>query len=160
MSIDNEQRLKELKDKEWQEWCLLYEYVKKEILQYDEDMKVPQFMVLRLRGLRSGKFMSNKTQKSYADYGFDVILLTFKACKMDILKYTKQNIFKDEQHKFNYIMVIIENNINDIVLRLKNRVNQDHKIETFNADQIKNENVAGYTRKTKDTKSKLLDDLW
>lgn len=148
------------KSKENKDWELLYEYVKNEILEYDKNMKLPRFMVLRLRGLNNGQFIANKFQKPIANYGYDVILMTFKACRQDILKYTKQNIFKDEQHKFNYIMVIIENNINDIFIRLKNRENQSAKIEIFDAEHIKNNNSAEYTRKTKDIKSKILDDLW
>jgi hypothetical protein len=147
-------------NKEWKDWCLLYEYVKKEILKYDNNMKLPKFIVLRLRGLNSGRFMANKRQKPYAHYGYDVILLTFKACKQDILKYTSQNVFKNEQHKFNYIMVIIENNINDIVLRLKNSQKQKEKIRAIDTDIIQRDDIAKYKKKTKEITNKRLNDLW
>lgn len=147
-------------NQEWEDWCTLYEYVKKEILKYDDNMKLPQFMVLRLRGLSKGQFMANKRQKPYAHYSYNVILLTFKACKQDILKYTSQKIFKDEQHKFNYIMVIIENNINDIVLRLKNRQRQQENIATINTAILQRDNVATYQRKTEDVNNDRLKDLW
>lgn len=148
------------KNKEHRDWCALYDYVKNEIMQYDKDMKLPKFMVLRLRGLHNGNFMANKNHKPQANYGYDVILLTFKACKYDILKYTSQNIFKDEQHKFNYIMVIIENNINDIVLRLKHRENQKNKIKNIDIDNIRRKNIAKYKKKSKKVNNKRLNDLW
>jgi hypothetical protein len=147
-------------NKEWDDWCNLYEYVKKEILKYDDNMKLPQFMVLRLRGLHRGKFIANKYQKPHAYYGYDVILLTFKACRQDILKYTSQKIFKDEQHKFNYIMIIIENNINDIVLRIKNRQKQQENIKSVDVAVLQRENIAKYQRKTKDLDNEKLKDLW
>lgn len=140
-------------------WKTLYEYVKNDILEYEKNMKLPKFMVLRLQGLSRGQFIANKNQQPLANYEYDVILMTFKACRQDIMRYTKQNIFKDEQHKFNYIMVIIENHINDIVLRLNNVQKQNDKINIFEADHIKSDS-AEYTKKTKEVKSKVLDDLW
>lgn len=148
------------KKQEWEDWCKLYDYVKDEILQYDKDMKVPKFMALRLRGLNKGTFIANKNQKPYANYSYNVILLTFKAYKHDILKYTSQNIFKDEQHKFNYIMVIIENNINDIVLRLNNSQKHKESMQSFDTDTIQRENIAEYKKKTKKTDNNRLKDLW
>lgn len=148
------------KEQEKKDWELLYEYVKKEVLEYDDTMKLPKFMILRLRGLRDGKFMANKSQKANGNYSFYEILLTFKACKMDIHKYTKTNRFKNEQHKFNYIMVIIENNINDIVLRLNEAKRHKEKIRTLDVKQIARKNGAKYKRKTEEKKSDILDDLW
>ena len=148
------------KKEENRQWNLLYEYVKKEILEYTDDMQLPRFMILRLRGLRNGKFMANKNSKPMANYDYNTILLTFKACKYDILRYTKQGIFKDEQHRFNYIMVIIENNINDIVMRLKNVKRQEKKIDIIDIETIQRDETAEYTRKSKEATNKRLDDLW
>ena len=148
------------KKEENKQWNELYEYVKKEILEYTDDMQLPRFIILRLRGLRSGKFMANRNSEPMASYDYNTILLTFKACKYDILRYTKQNNFKDEQHRFNYVMVIIENNINDIVMRLKNVKKQEKKIDTIDVETIKRDESAEYTKKSKETTNKRLDDLW
>ena len=148
------------KKEENKQWNALYEYVKKEILEYTDDMQLPRFMILRLRGLRNGKFMANKNSKPMASYDYNTILLTFKACKYDILRYTKQGIFKDEQHRFNYIMVIIENNINDIVMRLKNVKRQEKKIDIIDIEIIQRDETAEYTKKSKETTNKRLDNLW
>lgn len=118
------------KEQEKKEFNELYEYVKKDILQYPNDVALPKYLVMRLKGLRDGKFIVNKKIKSKADYPYSVIMLTFKFCKSNILKAIETKNFKNEQMKINYIMVIIENNINDIVLRLKDKEKAENKIET------------------------------
>lgn len=118
------------KEQEKKEFNELYEYVKKDILQYPNDVALPKYLVMRLKGLRDGKFIVNKKIKSKADYPYSVIMLTFKFCKSNILRAIETKNFKNEQMKINYIMVIIENNINDIVLRLKDKEKAENKIET------------------------------
>ena len=118
------------KEQEKKEFNELYEYVKKDILQYPNDVALPKYLVMRLKGLRDGKFIVNKKIKSKADYPYSIIMLTFKFCKSNILKAIETKNFKNEQMKINYIMVIIENNINDIVLRLKDKEKAENKIET------------------------------
>lgn len=145
---------------EWEQWCELYEYVKHEILQYDENMQLPKFMIYRLRGLHKGNFIANKKTKPMAHYGYDVILLTFKICKPDILKAMRNKTFKDEQHKFNYIMTIIESNINDVVLRLKRKQRHKEQIKKMDISQIERQNIAKYRKKSKELKNDRLKDLW
>ena len=117
------------KEQEKKEFNELYEYVKKDILQYPNDVALPKYLVMRLKGLRDGKFIVNKKIKSKADYPYSVIMLTFKFCKSNILRAIETKNFKNEQMKINYIMVIIENNINDIVLRLKDKEKAEKEAE-------------------------------
>lgn len=144
---------------EQDKWCELYEYVKCNIFEY-KDKKLSKFMVLRLRGLRDGKFISSKHNKSLGSYDYDMILLTFKMCKFDITSILKTKEFKDEQHKVNYIMYIIENKINDTV-DMVNRKNKSEekgiKVEVANPN---NEEKAKYKKKTNKPKSSELDNLW
>lgn len=145
---------------EWKDWCELYEYVKIKVMGYSEDMKLPQFMVLRLKGLGSGKFMANKKQESMANYPDTTILTTFKICKGAINGYISRNQskFKDEKHKFNGIMIIVENEINDVVMRLKKAEKSKDKIEESDLSYQAQE---GAEYKKKDTKeNKKLDSLW
>ena len=44
---------------EKQEWYKLYEYVKKDILGYNEEQSLPEYVTSRLLGLSRGKFMAN-----------------------------------------------------------------------------------------------------
>lgn len=150
-------------DKERQDFETLYQYVKK-ILGYGEDMALSKFMVLRLKGLSEGKFHANKKIKSTASYDYNTIYLTFVYCKADIQKALQTKTFQSEQNKFNYIMAIVENNINDVVIRLKNAKKNEQK--------LKNTEVVDYTikvdKKSKqqnktentDTFNSLTDNLW
>ncbi len=142
------------------EWINLYEYVKKEIMEYPDDFKLPKFIILRLRGLAKGQFLANKKQPPMANYEYKTILYTFKICKLSILTGFKSNNtkFTNEQHKFNYAMVIIENNINDMVIRLKNAKSAKEKTESLKMDNINHEG-AEYISKTKKENNNL-KDLW
>lgn len=143
-----------------QDWIDLYEYVKKEIMGYSDDLILPKYIVLRLRGLASGQFMANKKQTPLGSYDYKTILYTFKICKSSILTGFKANNtkFKDEQHRFNYVMVIIENNINDMVIRLKNAKIAKEKAENIEMENIYHEG-AEYQTKTKEAND-TLKDLW
>ena len=146
---------------ETEEWNELYNYVHDEVLKYSSDMKLPKFIVLRLKGLKDGKFCANKKQDSAASYSFKTILYTFKICKIDIINYVTRNsdIFKDERHKFNGIMVIIENNINDVVMRLKNIKKSEEKVENLKMDNQMHEGFE-YIKKGESKINKNLEDLW
>lgn len=141
-------------------WLELCDYVKKEIMGYSDDMKFPRFIALRLRGLSKGTFMANKKHKSLANYDYKTILYTFKACKLDIINGFKSNNtkFTNEQHRFNYCMIIIENNINDMVIRLQNAKKAKEKTETMEVDNLYHEG-AEYKSKIK-TENINLKDLW
>ena len=106
-------------DKEKQEFDKLYQYVKK-LLGYDESMALPKFMVMRLKGLKDGKFIANNKTTTMANYDYNTILLTFMFCKDKIQQALQSKKFTSEQNKFNYILAIVNNNINDVVIRMKN----------------------------------------
>lgn len=143
------------------DWIILCEYVKKEILQYDEDMKIPKFIILRLRGLEKGQFMANKKGRKQASYDYKTILITFKICKAMILQGFKSNQtkFADEKHRFNYAMVIIENEINDVVLRLKRAKESENKTIKIKLNN-QNSNSAKYKSMGKKKSNKELEKLW
>ena len=146
------------------DWDNLYQYVRK-LLGYDETMALPKFMVVRLKGLTEGKFMANKKTKSKASYDYYTIYLTFIYCKDKIQKALQTKKFTNEQNKFNYIMAIVENNINDVVIRLKNEKKVEEKIEkTEVVDyEIKvdktNSDIKSYKSDNK-TFNSLTDNLW
>lgn len=143
-----------------EKWLELCEYVKKEIMNYDDSMKFPRYIALRLRGLAKGKFMANKTQRAQADYSYQTILITFKFCKPTIEGYFIKNKgkFNDEKHKFNYVMVVVENEINDIVMRMRNSQKAEEKTQNLVLPQQVNDG-ASYTKKSTKTDKKL-EDLW
>ena len=58
--MDNKKTMTKKEIKEWDE---LYQYIKKDILQYDDNKKLPKWFVLRLKGLNQGKFCANNNIK-------------------------------------------------------------------------------------------------
>lgn len=117
------------KEQEKQEFDKLYSYVKTEILNYPNDMALPKHLVMRLKGLRNGQFIANKNHKTKADYPYSTILLTFKFCKQDIINAISKKEFKNETNKINYILAIVENKINDVVIKLKTKEKAEKKID-------------------------------
>ena len=133
----------------------LCEYVKKEIMGYDENQKLSKHMCLRLRGMKDGKFIANKTTPSMAHYSYDIILLTFKYIKhhgLDNILSTKK--FNSEEHKFNYIMVIISNNINTVYNKVKKIREEQNR-----SDNIKVVELPNYKNKYQSNSKKVNKDL-
>lgn len=110
---------KKMSAKERQDWESLYYYVKN-LLGYDENQALSSTMVLRLKGLLTNKFIENNAIESTANYSYETILNTFKFCSPGIQKALRTGNFKDEQHKFNYILKIVEKNINTVYIKMKN----------------------------------------
>ena len=144
---------KEPKNKEWIDLC---EYVKKEILQYDDNMKLPKHLILKLQGLKKGLHIANNNIESEACYDDYTILCAFKLCKRKILDYLVKNEtkIKDETHKINLIVKMVEPEINDVYIRLQQAKKKEEKIQNESFDNQFNES-AEYSRKTKDVNDKL-----
>jgi polyribonucleotide nucleotidyltransferase len=143
---------------ELEEWNDLYEYVKKDILKYDEKLVLPKNLVLRLKGLKDGKFIANKKTKALGDYSFKIILMTFKINKYEIINaINDKSKFKDENHMINYLMAIVEKKINDTYSRL-NRLEQSQE-KGENLEITTSENKAEYKHKTKEVKNSRLKEL-
>ena len=138
-------------------WDELYTYVKKNIMGYDDDQALSNAMVLRLKGLLTNKFMENNNIQSTANYSYETILNTFKYSYLDIQKALRTNNFKDESHKFNYILKIVEKNINTVYVRMKNA--QKAKEEAKNMT-IEAPTHTGAEFKPKEKKKDKFTDLW
>lgn len=141
-----------------QTWTELCTYIKKEILQYDDTMKFPKYLALRLKGLSEGKFIANKNTKSQGEYSFRTILYTCQIVRPKILNYFSQNSakIKDERHKINLIMMFVEQEINNVSLRMKQTEEVHKKIQGIDFPDVKK---AEYKRESK-VENKNLKDLW
>lgn len=147
---------KKMTDKDKQDWESLYYYVKN-LLGYDKNQALPSTMVLRLKGLLTSKFMENNNIKDNANYSYETILNTFKFCSPQIQKALRTNNFKNETHRFNYILKIVESNINDVYIKMK-------ALEKAK-EEAKNTIVEIYTHvgaeyKPKEKKKDKFSDLW
>jgi len=147
-----------MSEQEKSEWRELYEYVRSDILLYDDNQSLSKQMVLRLKGMANGKLMANNKTANLANYSYKIILLTFKLCKAKILSAFSTKSFENETHKFNYACAIVDSDINDVYMRVKNAEKSKVKIEKMNTDVVMHEG-AGYQKKSEET-AKCLNNLW
>lgn len=147
---------KKMTPEEIKQWNDLYYYIKYKILKYEDSKKLPNSLVLRLKGLAEGKFMANNNIKAHADYSFELILTTFKYCKLDILRAINSNVIKDESHMINYMMLLVENNINTVYDKLKNRQLANEKTKNT---ELNEGTKLKYKKKSSEITNSRLKDL-
>lgn len=147
-------------EKEKHDWYALCDYIKYEILEYSPEMKIPQNLVLRLKGLSQGNFMANKYIKPNAFYTYEQILIACKICKSKIKDYFLKNSAKinGETHKINLIMKFLEQEINDVVLKIQQKEQIDTEISRMSFENH-TEDKADYKTETMSVKDKF-DELW
>ena len=147
---------KKMNEKDKQDWENLYYYVKN-LLGYDENQALSSTMVLRLKGLLTNKFIENNNISSTANYSYETILNTFKFCSPEISKALRTNRFADEQHKFNYILKIVEKSINTVYMKMKNleKAKEEAKSSTVEAPTH-----TGAEFKPKEKKENKFSNLW
>ena len=75
---------------------------------------------------------------------------------MKIKQIVRSQDFKNEQHKFNTIIIIVEKDINDVVNRLKQAVKSDEKVKNMQFENMEHE---GAEYKNKGREKKLSDEL-
>lgn len=148
---------KKMTEEEKVAWENLYYYVKSNIMGYDENQALSSTMVLRLKGLLTNKFIENGNIESTANYSYETILNTFKFCSVDIQKALRTNNFKDEMHRFNFVLKIVEGNINTVYMKMKNL--QKAKEEAKNT-LIEAPIHTGVDFKPKEKKTDKFSNLW
>lgn len=148
--------MRAVKEKDNKDWIELCEYVKKEILEYDDNMMFPKYLALKLQGIKKGQHIANNNIEEQAHYDDKTILCTFKLCKKKIVTYLHQNEKKiqDEKHKINLILKMIEPEINDVYLRLQEAEKVRARVENGSFDNQTN-NGADYVKKTKEVNEKM-----
>lgn len=148
---------KKMTDQEKKYWDELYRYVKNNVMGYDDNQALSNTMVLRLKGLLTNKFIENGNIADTANYSYEVVLNTFKYCSPELQKALRTNMFVDEQHKFNYILKIVENNINNVYTRMKN--SEKAKEEAKNI-MVETPTHTGAEFKPREKKKDKFADLW
>ena len=147
---------KKMNEKDKQDWENLYYYVKN-LLGYDENQALSNTMVLRLKGLLTNKFIENNNIESTANYSYETILNTFKFSSIDIQRALRTNTFKDEMHRFNYLLKIVEKNINTVYVKMKNI--EKAKEEAKNTTVEMSAHI-GAEFKPKEKKTDKFSNLW
>lgn len=151
---------KRMSNKDKKNWDLIYEYVRTSVMGYDKNQSLSTIMVLRLKGLLTNKFMENNNTPDTANYSYQVVLNTFKFCIPDIQKALKNNTFKDEIHKFNYIIKIVESNLNTVYMRMRDAEKSKEEKDNHDISYAANYNNTFKMKETKQGNSKKFEDLW
>ncbi len=127
------------------------------LLGYKSGQKIGRTMALRIERLRTGQSTGGKDTKPY-DY--KMIYYTFVLKAPQIRQSLATVTFKDEQHKLNYIMVIVENNINDVYTSIQQKKLADEEIK--NKTIIVNVDAPNRYQKKREPKSAELfdDNMW
>ena len=150
---------KSMSPKDIENWNLLYDYVRYKVLGYDENQSLSRNMVLRLKGMANNKFMANNKIVDTANYPYEVILNTFKYCILDIRNAIKTHQFTDENHKFNYILRIVEGKLNTVYLRMKEVEQSKKEMEQADISRV-NEYKNNFQSIPTKKRKKNYDDMW
>ena len=144
-------------EQEKRDWESLYMYVKINIMGYDENQALSNAMVLRLKGLLTNKFMENKNVESTANYSYETILNTFKFCYPDISRALRTNNWANEMHKFNYVLKVVEKNINTVYIKMKNVQKAKEEAKSMTVEAPTHD---GAEFKPREKKKDKFTDLW
>lgn len=141
----------------------VYDYLRYNILGYKPDeqgnfRKVSSYAAMRIKGLAYGKFYENNYEKDKAKYTYEMILNTFKYCSPEIMSGMRTMHFNDEKHKINYVMKIVEANINTVCDRMKRKKASKEKVDSIDTSQMLHQGAA-YKKKTENV-SAMMNDLW
>ena len=143
----------------------IYKYVKKDVMGYDDNQSLSKDMkknirnmVLRVKGIMKNKYIANNSVENTANYSYKVLYNTFKYCSMDIQNALRSVSFKDENHKLNYVLRIVENNLNNVYMRMKKMERSKEEAEKYDISEIVNYTA---TFRPKETKvNDRLKHLW
>ena len=146
----------------------LYRYVKM-LFGYDDTVPLPSYVVLRLKGLRSGKFAENYNVISpgfinefgdSGDVGYDVILGTIRLYADDISRGLSRNHIEDVKHKTNYLCKVVESHLQETVDLIKRNkksqqaIDQSVDLSTLDADRVE------YKKQDQLNNNPVLETLW
>ena len=149
------------RDKEqWKELCA---WVELNIFEYETTQKLQRQACLTLDGLRKGQVVSNNGHDTYGEYPIEVILLTFKANKIQILNAIRGKNFESEDKKMRYICVIVRDKLNDVYTRYLNAQKSQEKVERVDTSVMSYQGAEYQNTSKNDEKKKQngkFDDLW
>ena len=157
----------EMTSQEKIEWDELYKYIKYDIFEYDNKQNVPRYMICRLKGLQEGNYATNRNLPRNAKYPYRVILNTFKLCKRNIKYAMRNKSFKNERAMFNYIMAIVESNLNDVYKKMRDMERVKENRKNIDINVAENTDLSDiYEKKKQEAKQKPVqkknkyNDLW
>ena len=146
------------KDQDWLELC---EWLEINIFNYNvPEQRLQTDACLVLHGLRKGKAVGNNLTEDNGCYPWNVILMTFKANKLQIQNAIRnKNFDNSERKKMTYICTMVRDKINDIYSRYLNAQKTQEKIESVDTSILEHES-ADYQNNTNKKINKRLEGLW
>lgn len=145
------------KDAEWLELC---HWIELNIFGYEANQHIQsKNACLVLKGLQTGKNTANNNIDDNGYYPFSIILMTFKANKIQILNAIKGKTFDSEERKMRYVCAIVRDKINDIYCRWTAAQKSTEKIESLNTDVMEYDG-AEYKSQHKRSDISKFNDLW
>lgn len=111
----NYNELMQFKENELYWMNQIYEQIK-ELLGYSKEQRLPNSLITRIQDLRNGTVMKKdygRIVKSKEGYRFEIIFDCLLSNGDNIRWAMKNNTFAKESNRINYLMAIVENNIND-----------------------------------------------
>ena len=143
---------------EWDELCY---WIELNIFEYEPAQKLQRKACLVLDGLRKGQAVSNNNARTYGEYPINVILLTFKANKLQILNAIKGKDFESEENKMKYVCAIVRDKLNDMYTRFLNSQKSQEKVESVDTSVMEYESAEYQNnKKTIERKNNKFSDLW
>lgn len=151
---------KEVRIQENDEWKDVADYFKEKLLGLPSGSPIPQHAVMRLLGMRVGKYYPNgdNTRILKRGYSFKVMLIALKVVKVKHMSYIKSQEFKDIGHKINLIMKMLEKEIDLVYLR-QIRQNKSNEKLAENINENNFDYKALYDNVRVDEKEKVSIDI-
>ena len=144
------------KDEEWLELC---EWIEVNLFNYHiPEQRLQTDACLVLHGLRKGKSVGNNSTQDHGCYPWKVILMTFKANKLQIQNAIRNKTFDSERKQMTYICAIVRDKINDMYSRYLNAQKIKEKVESVDISAMTNEGAEYQSTKRKS--NKRLEGLW
>ena len=135
-----------------------YDYFRYKILGYDEGQSLSRNTVLRLKGIIKGKYMANNNVEDAANYSYEVLIYSLKYSLPDIRRGFSRIKFTDENHRINYALKIVEENMNTAYKKLQGMKKAEEKSDSISF-VIAEDNGAEYIVGDRKVPNRL-KDLW
>ena len=151
-------KLNERKNEEWFELC---EWLEINIFNYDvPKQRLQKKACLILEGLRKGQNLANNKCQTYGEYPYNIILMTFKANKTQILNAIRNKNFEHESNKMSYICAIVRDKLNDMYSRYLNAQKTQEKVESVDTSIMEHEGAEYKAKKEEKRKEDKFKELW
>lgn len=130
-------------------WDRAYKTFRTDILGLDDDKALSEHAVKRLLGLRVGRYYpnGNNTRILKRGYDFDTIYYTIVVCTQQIQRAFDTQKFKDQDHKINFAMKIITNNIDFVQKSVDQSEKQAERVDKIDVEIVEQPQAAEYKRR-------------